>query len=167
MRIGSSGEQVFVQTGNEFLGRIRKIARHLLLDPASLLSPFRLTVLNVPHAGGVHAQNQIQVLGRDSIEILRNVLLRISIGKPAQLRIDGCNLVPAQVRASAECHVLLGMRHSWKAGRGLIPASEVIFFHRYYGGQRIANNYDAQSISQRCAGNVHRCARFVRLAAGS
>src|ERR1700734_1783332 len=108
---------------NEFLRGIGEVACHFLLDGSPLPGPFVLSVLNVLHTRSVYTQREIQILGRDGDEILRSGLLRISISKPAELGIDRRNLIAAQIRAPAECHVLLGMRHSWEAGWGLVPAS--------------------------------------------
>ncbi len=159
------GEQVFVQTSNEFIGGIRKIARYLLLDGPSFLVPFLLAVLDVLHTGRVDTQHQIQIFGWDGIEILRNVLLRISVGKSAQLSIDGGNLVSGHVRAPTERHVFLGMRHSREASRSFIAAGQIILFQCHYRSQGIAHNHYPQPIVQSGASHVRGLARFRRLAA--
>jgi hypothetical protein len=92
---------------------------------------------------------------------LRNVLLRISVGKSAQLGIHRRNLVPGQPRASTGHHVLLSVRNSRKARRAFIPAGQIILFDRHYWSQGGAHNHNAQSVIQLGAGDVRRLLRLL------
>ena len=57
--VGRAGEQILVQARDEFVGRVREIARDFLLDRAALLGPLLLRVLDILHAGGIHAQGRL------------------------------------------------------------------------------------------------------------
>ena len=151
MRVGGAAKEILIEAGDELVLWVRQVARHLLLDGATLLRPFLRRVLGVPHAGRVHSQRDFQVLRRHGDEILGDVLLRIGIGGAAQLRIDGGDLIPGQARAPAERHVLLRMRRSGEARGRFVAANQVVLLDGGHRRQRIAHDHHAQSVVQRSA----------------
>ena len=76
-------------------------------------------------------------------------MLRIRVGAAAELRVDRRNLIGAEARASAERHMLLGMRHPRESGGRVLAASEIVLFERGDWSQRVAHDDDAESVAER------------------
>ena len=106
-------------------------------------------VLDILHARGIHAQGDLQILGRHGDEILGYILLRIGVLVAAQLRINGGDLVGAQARAAAERHVLLGVGHAGKTGGRFVAAGDVILLYGDDRRQRVAHDHHAQAVIER------------------
>jgi hypothetical protein len=70
------------------------------------------------------------------------------------LGINGGDLVRAEVRATAERHVLLRVRHAWKTGGRLVAAGYVILLDGDDWRQRVANDYDLETVVKRGADYV-------------
>jgi hypothetical protein len=104
------------------------------------------SALDVPHARGVQPQHKFEILSRHSDEILGYVLLSVRVDAAPELSIDRRNLIGADARASAECHMLLRMHHSWEAGCCLFTAGELLFFERGHRSKRFAHDSNAKSI---------------------
>src|SRR5690242_14642703 len=93
MAVDRAGEHVLVQSCDELVRGIREVARNLLLDRSSLLVPFRLRVVYVLHASRIQPQGDVQIRCGQGREILRNVLLRIRVARPSELRENRRGLV--------------------------------------------------------------------------
>ena len=96
VRVRRAGEEILVEARNEFVGRIRQVARNLLLNRSALFRPLLLGVLDVLHAGRIQPQRDFQILRRHGDEILSDGLLRIRVLAAAQFRIDRGDLIRAQ-----------------------------------------------------------------------
>ena len=96
-------------------------------------------------------KRDFQILRGNGDEILRDGLLRIGVNRAAELRVDSGDLIGAQTRASAKGHVLLRVGHSGKARRRILPPCEIILLDSRNRRQRIAHNYNAESVIERCA----------------
>src|SRR5207248_1815458 len=57
--IGSTCEQVLVETRDEFIGGIRQITRNFLFNRAALLYPLILSICNIGHASGIDAERRL------------------------------------------------------------------------------------------------------------
>ena len=143
----------------EVLG-VGEILRHLLLDGASLLPPAGLAGEHAAHADRLDLQRDVEVLGGDGEDVLRDGLLRVRIEAPAQRRADVGELVPGEPRAPAEHHVLLRVRHAGEAVGRLVGADEVVHLGGHDRRQPIADDDDAQAVVERRA---HDAGRGVRL----
>src|SRR5439155_27165798 len=63
-------------------------------------------------------------------------------------------LIGSEPRTAAKGHMLLSMSYAGKAGGGLIGACEIIVFNRCNWGERIANDYDPETIVEGGAGDI-------------
>ena len=146
MRIRGAGKHVFVQAIDKLVGRIGKVARHLLFDRAPFVRPLLFRVVYAAQAGGLGLQSHIQVGGGNGSEVLRDILLRIGIVPATQLSVDGGGLIRSHAGAAAKGHVLLGMGRAGKAGRRLIPADLEVQLDRDHGRQGIAHDDHLQTV---------------------
>ena len=53
MRVRRAGEEIFVEARNEFVRRIRQVARDFLFNCSALLRPLLLRVLDILHASRI------------------------------------------------------------------------------------------------------------------
>jgi len=84
------GQELGVQ---QVLG-VGEILGHLLLDGAALLPPAGLAVDHAAHADRLDLQRDVEILGGDGEDVLRDGLLGVGIEAPAQRRADVGELVP-------------------------------------------------------------------------
>ncbi|OMU04752.1 hypothetical protein AQ768_22165 [Burkholderia pseudomallei] len=73
--------------------RIGEVSRHLLLDRATLLTPFTLSEIDAAHAKCLDMQQQINILGRGTRVILSNVVRGLCVEAATQTIHDRSNLI--------------------------------------------------------------------------
>lgn len=167
MRIGRAGKRVLVEPGERLVDWIGQVARHLLLDGAAFLVPFRLGVVDAGHAGRVDAERDVDVFGRHRCEVLRDSLLCLGIAVPAQFGEGGGRLIAGDAGAATERHVFLGMCGARKVGGRFVAADEVGVFDSCHWRERIAHDHDPQAVRQRRARDVGCRARLGALDRGA
>ncbi len=152
VRVGRAGEQIDVEPIDKFIGGIGQVARDFLLDGAALLIPLRLGIINAAHAGGLGLEGDVEIGGGQRGVVLGDVLLGIRIVVAAQLRVDGSGLIGGHAAASAEGHVLLGVRHSGETVRRFIAADHEVGLDGDHGRQRIPDDDHVHAVGQGGAG---------------
>ena len=99
-------------------------------------------------------QRNVQIMRRNGLIILRQILLRIGIAVATQLGKNGRRLIPRKTGATAEHHVFLGVSHPRKSSGRFVAPDAIVFIHRDRRRQRIANDDDVHPVVQRGAGDI-------------
>jgi hypothetical protein len=149
MRVRRTREHDLIQPRDELVGWLGEITRDLLLNRALFLFPFRVGVDHVAHAGGVDAQGDVEIGRWHRRKILRDGLLCGRVVEAAELGKDRGNLIRGHIRASAERHVLLRVRHARKPGRRFVGADQIVLHDGDHRRERIADDDHTETVVER------------------
>ena len=149
-----AGKQFRAQLFVKLVGRRGEVLRYFLLDRSAFLVPCLFVVGYRPHPQRFDMEGDIDVLGRNRVQILREALARIGVELPAHHAADVRKLVCGKTGAAAEHHVLLRMGRAGKPHRCFVRTDEIVDGGRNHRRQRVADDDDAQAVGQRGADNI-------------
>ena len=154
MRIGRALEHALPQLGEELVAGIGVVARHFLLDRATLLFPIPGIHVHATHADGMNFQRHVKIRRGHGKEILGYAFGRVGIEITAHVGGNRAELVLAQARAAAEHHVLDRMRGTGKTFRHFVGTGQIVHLRGHHRRQRVAHDHDTQTIIQGRAGDT-------------